>query len=240
MLARRADITVAVLDVVMESENAGLALLDWMHTRPALAAMRVVIRTGQPGRAPEAPLRARADVHDYWPKAELTAAEARARLVEQVRAFEAARRAAPADEALSVWSYTSRYLGDAPERDLDDIARQSAARNARAGVTGALLFDRGRFVQVIEGPAAAVDDLRARITRDPRHDDLRTLLVCPHDRRSFAGWEMTARRVDRVDPPDAAAVLRLRDAYLGAFRLNPYDFIALVASFFDDPSPHTG
>jgi CheY-like chemotaxis protein len=234
VLTRRADIAVAIIDVVMESEEAGLALIDWAHGRDALAAMRVVIRTGQPGRVPEGPLRARPDVHDYWPKAELTATQARARLAAQLRAHDDVRRARDAAEALTVWAYTSCYLGEAPEADIDAIARESARRNERDGITGALLFDRGRFVQVVEGPPRAVDDLRARLTRDPRHGDLRTLLATPCAVRAFHGWEMTARRLDRDDPPDAAALLRLRDAYLGAFRLDPQDFIALVSSFLDD------
>lgn len=238
VLTRRTDVAVAVIDVVMESEEAGLALIDWAHGRDALAAMRVVIRTGQPGRVPEGPLRARPDVHDYWPKAELTATQARARLAAQLRAHSDARRARGDAAHLAVWGYTSRYLGDSPEGDLEAIAHESARRNERDGITGALLFDRGRFVQVVEGPPRAVDDLRARLTRDPRHGDIRTLLATPCDARSFHGWEMTARRLDRGDPPDAAALLRLRDAYLGAFRLDPHDFIALVASFFDDaPAP---
>ena len=46
-------IAVAIIDVVMESQDAGLKLVQWIRDTPSLQEMRIVIRTGQPGQASE-------------------------------------------------------------------------------------------------------------------------------------------------------------------------------------------
>jgi hypothetical protein len=61
--------------------------------------------------------------------------------------------------------------------DLLDLLGQSRENNAQSGVTGILLYRHGTFLQVLEGPHAAVDALYATIARDPRHRDVSTVLV---------------------------------------------------------------
>ena len=52
---------------------------------------------------------------------------------------------------------------------LEEILEQSRTNNAKAGITGILLFDSGAFFQVLEGGDEAVEALYARIQGDPRH-----------------------------------------------------------------------
>ena len=87
VLESRNDIAVAILDVVMETEEAGLNLARWIRTQSALNLTRIVLRTGQPGNAPEEEVLRLYDINDYWPKAELTAARARTLLTGQIRSF---------------------------------------------------------------------------------------------------------------------------------------------------------
>ena len=63
---------VILLDVVMETENAGLDLVDFIRNDCDLASTRIVLRTGQPGYAPELSVFARYDINDYFTKAELS------------------------------------------------------------------------------------------------------------------------------------------------------------------------
>lgn len=89
---------VILLDVVMETEDAGLALVDFIRNECKLSATRIVLRTGQPGYAPESSVFARYDINDYFTKAELS----RTRLIttitsaikshEQIRSIEESRR----------------------------------------------------------------------------------------------------------------------------------------------------
>ena len=74
--------------------------------------------------------------------------------------------------------------------DLLDLLEQSRENNARSGVTGILLYRHGTFLQVLEGPHAAVDALYATIAHDPRHRDVSTVLVEDRVERRFPDWTM--------------------------------------------------
>jgi len=67
------DIALVLLDVVMESENAGLALARWIREEHRDPLIRIVLRTGQPGTAPEHQVMLDYDINDYRPKTDLTA-----------------------------------------------------------------------------------------------------------------------------------------------------------------------
>ncbi len=63
----------ALIDVVMETDNAGLSLVKWIRETKQDPNIRLVLRTGQPGEAPEQDIISRYDIHDYKEKNELTA-----------------------------------------------------------------------------------------------------------------------------------------------------------------------
>lgn len=63
------NLAIIVTDVVMESDDAGLELIRWIRNQDHLAPARLVIRTGQPGLAPEQQLLEQLDINDYWNKA---------------------------------------------------------------------------------------------------------------------------------------------------------------------------
>jgi response regulator RpfG family c-di-GMP phosphodiesterase len=67
------DIAVALVDVVMETEDAGLKLVGHIRQQLGNSMMRIVIRTGQPGVAPERHVIDNYDIDDYKDKTELTA-----------------------------------------------------------------------------------------------------------------------------------------------------------------------
>lgn len=67
------DIAVALIDVVMESEDAGLKLVEHIRRQRSDTLTRIVIRTGQPGVAPERYVIDHYDIDDYKDKTELTA-----------------------------------------------------------------------------------------------------------------------------------------------------------------------
>ena len=89
------------------------------------------------------------------------------------------------------------------EADLADILRTSRERNAAVGVTGALLYSDGNLMQVLEGDETVVRALYGRISRDPRHTGLITVLEGHQDTRQFADWSMAGR--DLQPTPLAAA-----------------------------------
>ncbi len=67
------DIAVMLLDVVMEHERAGLELVREVRQVLNNRNLRIVLRTGQPGQAPEQEVISNYDINDYKEKTELTA-----------------------------------------------------------------------------------------------------------------------------------------------------------------------
>lgn len=86
--------------------------------------------------------------------------------------------------------YVSRATRDMPlDKVLSLIAKARTANKAR-GLTGALLFDKGIFLQFLEGPAETLDPTVKAILGDPRHTDVRILLRETIRSRLFADWSM--------------------------------------------------
>lgn len=73
MLRQSPDIAVVLLDVVMEDDDAGLKLVREIRDQMHNARLRIILRTGQPGQAPEREVIVNYDINDYKSKTELTA-----------------------------------------------------------------------------------------------------------------------------------------------------------------------
>jgi class 3 adenylate cyclase/DNA-binding response OmpR family regulator len=73
VLQAHTDVAVVVLDVVMESDDAGLELVRWIRGALENSRVRIVLRTGQPGHAPEQRVMFDYDINDYIGKTEVTA-----------------------------------------------------------------------------------------------------------------------------------------------------------------------
>jgi response regulator RpfG family c-di-GMP phosphodiesterase len=67
------DVAVAIVDVVMETQHAGLELVHWVRHELNNHKIRLALRTGQPGEAPEENVIKDYDINDYKNKTELTA-----------------------------------------------------------------------------------------------------------------------------------------------------------------------
>ncbi len=99
LLTHEGDLAVALLDVVMESEDAGLQLVRYIREDRDRDALRIVLRTGQPGYAPEIETVRSLDINDYKTKSELTRTRlytvltAAIRSYKQIRELQASRRA---------------------------------------------------------------------------------------------------------------------------------------------------
>ena len=66
------DIALAFVDVVMETDDAGLKLVDAIRNELNNHVSRLILRTGQPGQAPEEDVIRRYDNNDYKAKTELS------------------------------------------------------------------------------------------------------------------------------------------------------------------------
>jgi hypothetical protein len=124
-------------------------------------------------------------------------------------------------------SNTSRDVADAV---LDDILASSRKNNAKAGITGVLLYIEGGFMQVLEGEESAVTETFAHISKDRRHWNMSILL----DRdapRAFGDWSMGFTRLSKEADPRAFALSE--EAINGRLRPGtPAEIVALLRTFY--------
>ncbi|MGZ3292016.1 MAG: DUF3369 domain-containing protein, partial [Xanthobacteraceae bacterium] len=73
LMRNHPDIAVVLLDVIMESDTAGLNLVEFIRKELKNETVRIILRTGQPGQAPERRVIVDYDFNDYKAKTELTA-----------------------------------------------------------------------------------------------------------------------------------------------------------------------
>ncbi|KWV93649.1 BLUF domain-containing protein [Erythrobacter sp. AP23] len=89
---------------------------------------------------------------------------------------------------------------------VDEIVAHASQNNRRVGVTGALLFFEGQFIQVLEGPGDVLEDVFERICCDFRHEMVRLLDLQTVPSRIFAEWGMASV----VDSENASDPLRAK------------------------------
>jgi response regulator RpfG family c-di-GMP phosphodiesterase len=85
MLAAHPDIAVILLDVVMEENDTGLKLVKYIREDLENRFVRIILRTGQPGQAPEERVIVEYDINDYKEKTELTAQKLLTTIVSALR-----------------------------------------------------------------------------------------------------------------------------------------------------------
>ncbi|MBP2229906.1 response regulator RpfG family c-di-GMP phosphodiesterase [Azospirillum agricola] len=87
LLAEHPDIAAILLDVVMETDDAGLTLVRHIREELGNGQIRIILRTGQPGQAPERQIIAQYDINDYKAKSELTAQKLFTATVSALRSY---------------------------------------------------------------------------------------------------------------------------------------------------------
>src|SRR5436190_3336149 len=92
LLRKHRDIAVVLLDVIMESDTAGLDLVEFIRHELKNETVRIILRTGQPGQAPERRVIVDYDINDYKAKTELTADKLFTALTAALRGYQQLQR----------------------------------------------------------------------------------------------------------------------------------------------------
>lgn len=85
--SREDNIAVALVDVVMEKEDSGLNFVHKLRNSLENHLTRIILRTGQPGQAPEAQVVIDYDINDYKEKVELTAQKLVTSVIAALRSY---------------------------------------------------------------------------------------------------------------------------------------------------------
>ncbi|TIH08353.1 EAL domain-containing protein [Pseudomonas leptonychotis] len=110
LLAKHDDIALVLLDVVMETEDAGLRLVKALREVIGNRETRVVLLTGEPGLAPANEVMRDYDINDYWTKSELSAERLLTVLTAAVRGYSQLKAVANARRGLQMIVESSNAL----------------------------------------------------------------------------------------------------------------------------------
>lgn len=111
LLASGQRFAVALIDVVMETDDAGLQLVRHIREELGDTALRIVLRTGQPGYAPELQTIEQYDINDYKTKSELTQVRLFITLAMAVRSYAQIRQLELSRRGLEQILTATRVLG---------------------------------------------------------------------------------------------------------------------------------
>ncbi len=81
------DLAVVLLDVVMEDDDTGLGIVEFVRKKAKRDRVRIILRTGQPGHAPESKVVIDYDINDYKAKTELTAQKLLTSIISALRDY---------------------------------------------------------------------------------------------------------------------------------------------------------
>lgn len=93
-------------------------------------------------------------------------------------------------------TYLSQSKLDWTDEAINELLERSKRNNATRKITGAMIYANGYFMQLIEGPQIAVDELYSAIEADPRHEVLSLIHNQEIKDRHFSDWAMEYRDSD--------------------------------------------
>lgn len=97
--------------------------------------------------------------------------------------------------------YVSRVTDVLEVEELKEIGETSITRNERLDVTGVLVVDDGKILQVLEGEKELVIGLFSKISLDPRHKGVMQVVGVVQKERKLRSWSMVSGKESQV--PDA-------------------------------------
>lgn len=118
-------VAAALIDVVMETDHAGLDLVNFVRNECNNNEIRLIVRTGQPGAAPEESVFKDYDINDYLSKTELTAHKLRMALLNALRSYRDIRHAADLQKQIMLAEQDSQASAAASEAKSQFLAHMS-------------------------------------------------------------------------------------------------------------------
>jgi len=150
-LAGTSPVVVAFIDVVMETDTAGLELCEYMRETMKLRNTQIFVRTGQPGVAPERVVMDRYDINGYFTKVEAT----EDKLYTLVKAGVCQSQSIAWSRAAAMFTYAMITVSDSRDKMLQVFQQMLAA--VQSDATGKPLQDLAVNTQIIIDNKVAIE-----------------------------------------------------------------------------------
>jgi signal transduction histidine kinase len=144
------DIAAVLLDVIMETDAAGLDLVEFIRNEIKNETVRIILRTGQPGQAPERRVIVDYDINDYKAKTELTADKLFTSLTAALRSYQQLERMVQTRRGLEI-------IIDAASTLYDFKSMQRLAEGVLTQIASLLNVDCAGILVLRDGGAAGDD-----------------------------------------------------------------------------------
>lgn len=235
-LLQEPDIALILLDVVMETDHAGLDLIRHVREDLRNAAVRIVLRTGQPGQAPALEVAERYQIDDYRTKTELTFERLQVLVTTALRNYGLVRQLESRGRALAAhaselerFSYVASHDMQTPLSNIVRLVqllerRLEGVLDERQRELLALVVHSTRDLQKLVGDLLAL----ARITRAPpvtETVDLAAVLarVCAQSRALLDERQVRLEASDLPCVPGNATLMEqlLRNLVENAVKFQP-------------------
>jgi signal transduction histidine kinase/CheY-like chemotaxis protein len=145
------DIAAVLLDVIMETDAAGLDLVEYIRNEIKNETVRIILRTGQPGQAPERRVIVHYDINDYKAKTELTADKLFTSLTAALRSYQQLERMVQTRRGLEI-------IIDAASTLYDFKSMQRLAEGVLTQIASLLNVDCAGILVLRDDGNAANDD----------------------------------------------------------------------------------
>ncbi len=180
VLREHTDAALVLLDVVMESDDAGLKTAKAIREELQNGFVRIILRTGQPGQAPEQEVVSSYDINDYKAKTELTAQKlsttvtSALRSYRDIRTIERHRQGMETVNALCRELYTCTGVKELGEAVLEGVGRVLAPEGSPQRTFSGVFTERVENHCIILAGAGDLADSVGRTVHDSVGEDLRT------------------------------------------------------------------
>ena len=150
LMRQHPDVAAVLLDVIMETDDAGLALVEFIRSELHNETVRIILRTGQPGQAPERRVIVDYDINDYKAKTELTADKLFTSLTAALRSYQQLERMVQTRRGLEI-------ILDAASTLYDFRSMQRLAEGVLTQIASLLNVDCAGILVLRDGGGAQED-----------------------------------------------------------------------------------
>ncbi len=210
-LTKHPETAVILLDVVMESEHAGLEFCDWLRQRNKHT--RILLRTGQPGAAPEREVIDTYEIDGYLAKAEMTKNRLYSAVKSALRTFDELHHAITLEQSLHYLHQLALDLGDQTSEERLQSLVEAACSLSDSDLALLYLQQDGKeprllFSSTLDDPNARVDEVLQELSGDT---PTLTGTTLPIEIKDGVGWFYLDRALHQ--DPVAQKILPLLGAH---------------------------